>query len=107
VGTLPLSLARRPAHQRIGLDYVYREHVAWLRHVTIWVDRQGCAGDAQWIAAGQTSPPSSPDRHSLTGTTWETWIAADGPGRYNTFEFLEDNSLAYQDSAGARQTNAR
>lgn len=86
---------------------MYREHVAWLRHVTIWVDRQGCAGDAQWIAAGQTSPPSSPDRHSLTGTTWETWIAADGPGRYNTFEFLEDNSLAYQDSAGARQTNAR
>ncbi len=58
------------ASQRVGLHYVYRNHVAEAQVVTIWVDRKGCTGNARWIAATQTPAPDPPAELSLTGTMW-------------------------------------
>jgi len=54
--------------QKVSVDYVFRDHVAQARRVTIWVDRTGCAGDAKW-----TAMPPAAESSILVGSTWEGW----------------------------------
>jgi hypothetical protein len=85
------------APQRVGLHYVYRNHMAEAQSVTIWIERKGCAGNARWIAAMQALGTSSPAAASLTGTTWASLTGPDRPGRYeNGIEFRAENVLAHE-----------
>jgi hypothetical protein len=95
--------------QRVGLSYVYRNHKAQAESMNIWVERKGCAGDEKWSAVIETPAPSSPAIASVSGTVWESWVGAkDGPGQQSdTFEFLDENRLAYQGRSGVRYTDAR
>jgi hypothetical protein len=92
--------------QKVGLSYVYRSHQATASNISIWIDRKGCAGDEQWLAAGRPDAPAQ-DAPSLVGSTWEGTV----PVRYGpepvettTFEFLPNQRLVYQDKGGSRET---
>jgi hypothetical protein len=91
---------------RVDLQYANRNHEAWAAHVSMRIERKGCAGDPTWAATSQTSVAPSPEIPSLTGTRWETWLGPPNPS-VNIFEFLEGNALGYLDSDKARQTDAR
>lgn len=99
--------------QRIGVHYVYRNRIAELQGVTIWVERKGCAGNAKWMAAMQTLGTSSPATATLTRTTWASLIGPERPGNYETgVEFRADNVLASEvfngiDTNGSWKQNDR
>ena len=77
--------------QSISVEYVFRDHVAQARRVTVWVDRTGCAGDTRWNAMA----PPAPDA-TLTGSRWEGRRAPPGQAEdLTTFLFLPGGNLRY------------
>lgn len=104
----PASPASLEVGRRVGVEYVNRNHESRAESVNIWVDRTGCAGDVKWTSGLQQAPLSAAVP-SLSGTAWESWVGARDIGdrrEITTFEFLDGDRLAYQDTLGARQTDA-
>ena len=94
--------------QRLNVEYVYRKHQAIASGIYIWVDRKGCAGDEQWLAAGKADAAAG-DTPGLAGTTWEGTMAVTGgpePVETRTFELLPGQQATYRERGGQPQTGA-
>lgn len=85
--------------QKVRVDYVFREHVAYAKYIAVWIDRKGCAGDEEWASMAPA------EDSFLTGSTWEGWRGTPPPQPVGDqpilLEFLPGGRISYTEGGGA------